>query len=157
MKGALFTKKTLGYLRNILMERRKRLVHAVESGLTPSSGGHRGGGSTDLLDAAIDSSTHDLAFEIAAVGATEVQSIDRALRRMEEGSYGVCNECGLPIAEARMRALPFAELCVKCQAGVEKTSKEPREGGVEGSEYSELDAGGDSEGDSVRIRGRKVG
>ena len=39
--------------------------------------------------------------------------IDRALARMEGGNYGLCSRCGKPIEKARLRALPYADLCIK--------------------------------------------
>ena len=39
--------------------------------------------------------------------------IDRALARMEDGTYGVCSRCGKPIEKARLNALPYADLCIK--------------------------------------------
>ena len=39
--------------------------------------------------------------------------IDRALTRMDEGTYGVCSRCGKPIEKARLKALPYADLCIK--------------------------------------------
>lgn len=39
--------------------------------------------------------------------------IDRALIRMDEGKYGVCSRCGKPIEKARLRALPYVDLCIK--------------------------------------------
>ena len=39
--------------------------------------------------------------------------IDRALRRMDEGTYGTCSRCGRPIEKARLKALPYADLCIK--------------------------------------------
>ena len=157
MKGALYSKRTVAYLRSILMERRKRLARAVESELSPASGEQRVTSGSNLLDVAIDSSTRDLAFQMAAVGSNEVQSIDRALRRIEEGSYGQCNECGAPIAEARLRALPFAEMCVKCQQAYEKRMKETGEELLEAPEYTGFDEGGESDSGSVRVKGRKLG
>jgi len=50
----------------------------------------------------------------------EVMAIDDALRRLEEGTYGVCEECRHPIEKARIKALPFVRLCVKCQSDSEK-------------------------------------
>lgn len=50
----------------------------------------------------------------------EVVAIDDALRRIEEGTYGVCEECRHPIEKARIKALPFVRLCVKCQSDSEK-------------------------------------
>ena len=39
--------------------------------------------------------------------------IDRALSRMEAGTYGICSRCGKPIEKARLKALPYADLCIK--------------------------------------------
>jgi DnaK suppressor protein len=39
--------------------------------------------------------------------------IDRALSRMDEGTYGTCSRCGRPIEKARLKALPYADLCIK--------------------------------------------
>jgi DnaK suppressor protein len=39
--------------------------------------------------------------------------IDRALARMGDGTYGICSRCGKPIEKARLRALPYADLCIK--------------------------------------------
>jgi RNA polymerase-binding protein DksA len=39
--------------------------------------------------------------------------IERALSRMDEGSYGVCSRCGKPIEKARLKALPYVDLCIK--------------------------------------------
>ncbi len=39
--------------------------------------------------------------------------IDRALARMDEGVYGICTRCGKPIEKARLKALPYADLCIK--------------------------------------------
>jgi RNA polymerase-binding protein DksA len=42
-----------------------------------------------------------------------LQKIERALKRMEDGSYGVCERCGKPIEKARVKALPYVDLCIK--------------------------------------------
>ena len=39
--------------------------------------------------------------------------IDRALARMNDGTYGICSRCGRPIEKARLKALPYADLCIK--------------------------------------------
>jgi RNA polymerase-binding protein DksA len=39
--------------------------------------------------------------------------IDRALKRIDDGSYGVCDRCGKPIEKARIKALPYVDLCIK--------------------------------------------
>ncbi len=42
-----------------------------------------------------------------------LQKIDRALKRIETGSYGLCDRCGNPIEKARIKALPYVDLCIK--------------------------------------------
>ena len=42
-----------------------------------------------------------------------LQKIERALRRMDDGTYGVCDICGKPIEKARIKALPYVDLCIK--------------------------------------------
>ena len=42
-----------------------------------------------------------------------IQKIDRALKRIEVGTYGVCERCGKPIEKARLKALPYVDLCIK--------------------------------------------
>jgi DnaK suppressor protein len=57
----------------------------------------------------------DLALSAQARAA--VDEIDRALYKMDVGTYGVCERCGNPIPKARLKALPYASLCVACKSG----------------------------------------
>jgi RNA polymerase-binding protein DksA len=42
-----------------------------------------------------------------------LRKIERALIRMDEGTYGICSRCGKPIEKARLKALPYVDLCIK--------------------------------------------
>lgn len=42
-----------------------------------------------------------------------IQKIDRALKRIDAGTYGICERCGKPIEKARIKALPYVDLCIK--------------------------------------------
>lgn len=53
--------------------------------------------------------------------ADELRRIDSALLRLSEGSYGVCEDCGQKIPEARLQAEPTAVRCVRCQELYERT------------------------------------
>jgi DnaK suppressor protein len=57
----------------------------------------------------------DLALSAQARAA--VDEIDRALAKIEAGTYGTCEQCGQPIPKARLKALPYATLCVACKSG----------------------------------------
>ena len=49
-----------------------------------------------------------------------MEKIDKALQRMDDGSYGLCERCGRPIEKARLRALPYANLCLKDKQAEER-------------------------------------
>jgi DnaK suppressor protein len=57
----------------------------------------------------------ELALSNQALAA--VDEIDRALAKIDLGTYGICEKCGEDIPEERLEALPFAALCVKCKSG----------------------------------------
>jgi DnaK suppressor protein len=46
--------------------------------------------------------------------------VDRALNRIDQGTYGACLKCGAPIPPERLEAIPFAELCVECKKQEER-------------------------------------
>ena len=65
----------------------------------------------------------DEAFDLGSVlgerEAAELEAIDAALKRIADGSYGLCVQCGVSIPAARLHAQPTAERCVSCQAAIE--------------------------------------
>lgn len=50
----------------------------------------------------------------------KLESVDQALRKVEKGTYGVCENCGNPIDPARLKAIPHAVLCIDCKAREER-------------------------------------
>jgi DnaK suppressor protein len=52
-----------------------------------------------------------------------LNTIESALERLDEGSYGVCADCGADIPPGRLKALPFATLCVSCQSVFDRRSR----------------------------------
>ena len=57
----------------------------------------------------------DLALSAQAMAA--VEDIDKALAKIDVGTYGICERCGQPIPKERLKALPYAALCVACKSG----------------------------------------
>jgi DnaK suppressor protein len=49
-----------------------------------------------------------------------LDKVERALEKIAEGTYGVCESCGKPIEAARLRALPYATLCISCKRAEER-------------------------------------
>jgi len=70
---------------------------------------------SDLLDSdAAMSAASEMSYSLAAGLHDSLLRIDQALRRIEDGRYGNCEECGEAIAFRRLRALPTATLCFNC-------------------------------------------
>src|SRR3982074_565669 len=55
-----------------------------------------------------------------AILTDELADIELALRKLDGGSYGICEECGKPIGEERLNAKPWARLCIVDQARAEQ-------------------------------------
>jgi DnaK suppressor protein len=69
-----------------------------------------GEGGTSNVDRELD-------LVLSAQARAAIAEIDRALGKIEAGTYGLCEKCGNPIPEARLQALPYAALCVACKSG----------------------------------------
>jgi DnaK suppressor protein len=65
-------------------------------------------------------------FALMEMESETLKKIDEALHRLEEGTYGDCAECGQKIAEARLKALPFASTCRECQEQQEERAVSER-------------------------------
>jgi len=63
---------------------------------------------------------NDLALEAAGHNAAQMQVLRHALAKFEDGSYGLCEECGNDIGYSRLQARPEARLCIGCQTRAEK-------------------------------------
>ena len=70
-------------------------------------------------DAAVIAASEVLHIAEAGRHAAELQEIDRALSRIESGTYGTCVDCGLKIAIKRLRITPSASRCAPCQKASE--------------------------------------
>ena len=69
-----------------------------------------GEGGTASIDREVD-------LVLSAQARAAVEEIDRALHKIEMGTYGICESCNQPIPKARLKALPYAALCVQCKSG----------------------------------------
>lgn len=77
-------------------------------------------------DAGSDAYDRDFALSLLSQEQDALYEIEEALKRIETGSYGVCEMSGKPIAHARLEALPFARYTVECQSQIEKQGKVSR-------------------------------
>jgi DnaK suppressor protein len=74
----------------------------------------------DEGDRADTERTHEISVLLSLRDKEKLQAIDGALEKLNEGTYGVCEECGDEIGAGRLKAMPLARLCVSCQSRLEK-------------------------------------
>ncbi len=127
--GGQMARDRYAELKRILDERRREILSEVhdkirdvrtEAGNSPSHG---------VFDAAETSESDiqdDIEFALIQMKAETLHKIEEALRRLEEGTFGYCFECGDEISERRLRALPFALRCKDCEEARELAQQRER-------------------------------
>jgi DnaK suppressor protein len=114
-------------LKKMLEDRRRELMNAVQGKIRDARSD--GTNEREVLDQGESSEVdiqEDIEFALIQMKAETLNKIDAALRRLEEGTYGDCFECGEEIAEARLRALPFAVRCKDCEEARETAEQRER-------------------------------
>jgi len=74
----------------------------------------------DFYDHASSDRDRELALMFTDRERDKLLQIDEALKNIEEGSYGICESCGDEIDKDRLRAMPFAKLCLSCKIDLER-------------------------------------
>jgi DnaK suppressor protein len=119
--------RRLKELTRTLEDRRRDLVHAVHGKIHDARTDSTKEG--EVLDQGESSELNiqeEIAFALLQMKAETLNRIDAALGRLEEGTYGNCFDCGDEIAEARLRAVPFAVRCKDCEAAREVLEQRDR-------------------------------
>lgn len=118
------TAADLEELKSQLRERAVSLRKEMESKLDEATGeAHDAGARGDSGDRSFAAAESEVDAGEAQRDQGELGAIERTLARIEDGSYGVCAECGADIPIERLRAQPLASRCTKCQS-----DREAREG-----------------------------
>jgi DnaK suppressor protein len=114
-------------LKRMLEDRRRELLSAVQEKMRDVRA--EGNKERDVLDQGESSEVdiqEDIEFALIQMKSETLVKVDAALRRLDEGTYGNCFECGEEIAEARLRALPFAARCKDCEEARETAERRER-------------------------------
>jgi DnaK suppressor protein len=78
------------------------------------------GDPTELLDMVAEGEIDYMSAVSAEAGSATINEVHRALQKLHEGTYGVCEACGKPIKKRRLKARPFAILCIGCKEREER-------------------------------------
>ena len=106
--------------RRILLDERERVRGAIEYLHQENPGSledDTGEESFDnhLGDAAAVTYDREMDYTLEDNSESVLAAIEKALLKIESGTYGICERCGKPIAPERLEALPYAELCIDCK------------------------------------------
>ena len=69
----------------------------------------------DMADQASGNNEVHIALKLRQTDAKILQAIEEALQRIEKGTYGICRDCGEPIADVRLLAIPWTRVCISCK------------------------------------------
>ncbi|MGC1343412.1 MAG: TraR/DksA family transcriptional regulator, partial [Candidatus Binataceae bacterium] len=123
--AATSRKKFLAKMREHLADMKEKLHGELESELRAEREGNKDEG-MDTYDLASEERDREINFILSDRERVKVKQIDDALERLDDSTYGVCESCGLEVAEERLNAMPFTRLCRDCQQDMEHEAKSQR-------------------------------
>lgn len=118
-RAARLPKKELEKYRRLLMEKKTALSAELAKSRTAEEE-TTDELTQDIADKAVSSYTREFLYSLNDTERNTLIQIDQALGRIEDGSYGYCMNCGVPMSEKRLNAVPWTPHCVECQELAEK-------------------------------------
>ncbi len=99
-----------------------RMKYHAEDALDCSNADKRGV-TTHMADVSSDNARHEMELRLLTEEGNVLELIEAAIRRLVDGEYGKCLDCGQAISEARLEARPYAIYCIKCKSEREKRNR----------------------------------
>ena len=116
-------KKELDRYKKLLLKKKEQVLaamkHIEQNALSQSqrdAAGDLSGYTLHMADTATDSYDREFSLGLATNAQQILYDIEEALKRIEEKGFGDCLSCGKPISRRRLTAIPYASLCIECQA-----------------------------------------
>jgi DnaK suppressor protein len=118
MKIKLLHKKQKEYWMKKLLEIREQILRSVKHIIEDenSTGAEVG----DEIDVASDNFNKELLFSLNDTDRRRLEDIEIALNKLQNGRFGLCEQCGKKIAHTRLSAKPYAKYCIRCKTNMEK-------------------------------------
>lgn len=122
-----FNKKELSFFKKIILKRKEEILdeiqHISEDTLKKSqkeAAGDISGYTYHMADVATDTYDREFSLGLASNVREALYELDDALKKIDEGTFGICEGCKSLITKVRLKAVPYTRLCVKCQKKKEK-------------------------------------
>lgn len=114
-------KEKLQFFKDLLLKKREEILREVAETLRDLEAG------SENLPDAVDQATREtnLVIDLRLRDRDQklLKKIEKALQKIEEGTYGICEACGIEIDEKRLMARPEATLCIDCKRAQERMEK----------------------------------
>ena len=132
MKSLSLTKDQIKHFRQLLITERAKLADEIKSiahdaATSPrDASGDLSAYTVHMADMAADTYERELSMNIVTSEQEILYQIDDALKRLDDGTFGLCQQCSQPIAMSRLKAVPYASMCIGCQRTKEQQHKNKR-------------------------------
>lgn len=106
-------------LKKMLIERKRKMWNELRNEIFNKLGreySKQFDNPQDLEELSFVDAIEDTGLAVADIRREELTNMDEAIRRLEDGTYGICEDCGVEISEDRLKVVSFAPYCVNCQA-----------------------------------------
>jgi len=123
------SKEQVKQLRQLLITERAKLAGEIkaiaqETAKSPrDASGDLSAYTVHMADMAADTYERELSMNIVSSEQELLYQIDDALKRLDDGSFGVCQQCNQPVSMSRLKAVPYASMCISCQRAKEQKHK----------------------------------
>lgn len=107
-------RKEMQHFRNLLLDRQRDLMKAYKISKGDSQS-HLDNGTEDYIDYAVNSYAKEFLLSLTELDRKQLLLVEEALRRIDRGEYGRCQQCGEDINRKRIEVAPWARHCVRCQ------------------------------------------
>jgi DnaK suppressor protein len=113
-------------MRGILLKMKEGTLAEIQKSVRSGTDSPDAEPSGDIYDQASSERDRELDLLLGDREREKLRSIDEALDRIDDGEYGICEECEEEIPLGRLKVLPFARYCVRCKADIEKLQAQTR-------------------------------
>lgn len=110
----------LDELKQMLLSQKEEILKEISKSIKSGADNAAGEPTGDIYDQASSERDRELGLLLSDRERQKLHQVDEALLRLEEGEYGICEECEEEIPLGRLKAMPFTRHCVKCKADLEK-------------------------------------
>lgn len=135
----------LDEMKAILLQMKEDLVKEISLSLKSELPAGSAETTGDIYDQASNERERELSLILGDREREKIRHIDEALQRIDDGEYGVCEECEEEIPLGRLKVVPFARYCVRCKSEIEKLQAQTKRM-EEDRVYREMAVGDEDEG-----------